>query len=237
MASEATVQKTEAKRQPQPQRGAGIPSVRQEDSRPFVVHKLPLNSFHAQQIYRRGFETASNALYSLSVVLRFIGSDEQARQVEAFVDEHLTNTIKDLQAESARLAKLMENDGIDAQVGYSGPQVFDVKISSPRILRFLNLVKEYDQMVAKLDALMLAEAIDENQYSVGIYEWKRRLLRLANRFRTQASRAVIAARRGEASGAAAAGSEASGAEDVIADENQEDVADEAEMPMPELAVA
>jgi hypothetical protein len=46
-----------------------------------------LNSLHAQQIFERGYEMCANALFSLTVVLRFIGTEEQAQEVDAMVDD------------------------------------------------------------------------------------------------------------------------------------------------------
>ena len=48
-----------------------------------------------------------------------------------------------------------------------------------------------------LDALWLSCVITDSQYARGVYEWKRRILRLAGQIRQLATRAVLAARRKE----------------------------------------
>jgi hypothetical protein len=52
-------------------------------------------------------------------------------------------------------------------------------------------------MMAHLDALWLSCVITDSQYARGVYEWKRRILRLAGQIRQLATRAVLAARRKE----------------------------------------
>ena len=80
-----------------------IPSVRQDNSRPFLTQKALLNSLHAQQIFDRGYEMCANALFSLSVVLRFIGTEEQAQEVDAMVDALINQALEDIHKESLRL--------------------------------------------------------------------------------------------------------------------------------------
>lgn len=56
-------------------------------SHPYFTQKVRLHSFHAQQVFDRGFDLCTTAIFSLSVVLRIIGTDDQARDVEGIVDE------------------------------------------------------------------------------------------------------------------------------------------------------
>jgi hypothetical protein len=78
------------------QRSTQIPSVRQDNSRPFLTQKALLNSLHAQQVFDRGYEMCANALFSLSVVLRFIGSEAQAQEVDALVDTQIDQTLEEI---------------------------------------------------------------------------------------------------------------------------------------------
>jgi len=50
-------------------------------------------------------------------------------------------------------------------------------------------------LVGKFDTLWLSGSIPDGNYSSSLYEWKRRLLRIAGGFRGLASRASIAARK------------------------------------------
>ena len=59
----------------------------------------------------------------------------------------------------------------------------------------------------QLDTLWLSGAIPDGRYSRGLYEWKRRLLRLAGGIRSIVSRAMVVARKQEAQEAAGSGAE------------------------------
>lgn len=174
-----------------------IPSIRQDNSRPFLTQRTLLNSLHAQQIFDRGYETCANALFSLSVVLRFIGTEEQAQEVDAMVDALINQTLDDIQKESLRLQEIAESNGIETTIGYTSAKTVDVQITSPRSIKYLAIIREFDRMMTNMDALWLSCIITDTQYARGVYEWKRRILRLAGQLRQIATRAVLAARRRE----------------------------------------
>jgi len=184
-----------------------IPSIRQDNSKPFLTQKALLNSLHAQQIFDRGYEMCANALFSLSVVLRFIGTEEQAQEVDAMVDALINQALEGIQKESARLKEIAESNGIETTIGYTSAKTVDVQITSPRSIKFLAIIREFDGMMANMDALWLSCVITDTQYARGVYEWKRRILRLAGQVRQIATRAVLAARRKETSEAVAEASE------------------------------
>ena len=175
-----------------------IPSVRQDNSRPFLTQKAVLNSLHAQQVFDRGYEMCANALFSLSVVLRFIGTEAQAQEVDALVDALIDQTLEDLRSESLRLREVAESNGIETAIGYTSAKAVEAQITSPRAIRYLAIIREFDGMLAQMDALWLSSVVTDSQYARGVYEWKRRILRLAGQIRQIASRAVLAARRKEA---------------------------------------
>ncbi|MFZ2524694.1 MAG: hypothetical protein WAW87_05205, partial [Candidatus Ferrigenium altingense] len=170
-----------------------------DNSRPFLTQKALLNSLHAQQIFERGYEMCANALFSLSVVLRFIGTEEQAQEVDAMVDALIDQALDGIQKESARLKEIAESNGIETTIGYTSAKTVDVQITSPRSIKYLAIIREFDGMMANMDALWLSCVITDTQYARGVYEWKRRILRLAGQVRQIATRAVLAARRKETS--------------------------------------
>ena len=100
-----------------------IPSVRQDHSRPFLTQKAMLSSLHAQQVFDRGYEMCANALFSLSVVLRFIGSEAQAQEVDALVDALIDQTLEDLRQESLRIREVVESNGIETAIGYTSAKM------------------------------------------------------------------------------------------------------------------
>ena len=206
-----------------------IPSVRQNNSRPFLTQKALLNSLHAQQIFERGYEMCANALFSLSVVLRFIGTEEQAQEVDAMVDTLINQAWEGIKKESARLKEIAESNGIETTIGYTSAKTVDVQITSPRSIKYLAIIREFDGMMSNMDALWLSCVITDTQYARGVYEWKRRILRLAGQIRQIATRAVLAARRKENSEVIAEASETQVAEaDKSAFETAKDKITEAE---------
>lgn len=152
----------------------------QPGSRPYVVQQIPLQSYHAQQVFKRGFEIYSRSIYSLSVVLRATTDEEKIRMIEGVIDEKLNNSNEDLRKEIEQLRKVAEDNGITlGKVDYSNPGTVEAKISSHRAARYVNLIREYDSLIASLDALWLSGMIPDRDYSQKIYEWKRRILRIA----------------------------------------------------------
>jgi hypothetical protein len=138
-----------------------IPSVRPDNSRPFLTQKVVLNSLHAQQVFDRGYEMCANALFSLSVVLRFIGPEAQAQEVDALVDASIDQSLEDLRQESRRLREVAESNGIESAIGYTSARTVEVKITSPRAIRYLAIIREFDGMLAQMDALWLSSVITD----------------------------------------------------------------------------
>ncbi len=152
----------------------------QPGSRPYMVQQLSLQSYHAQQVFRRGFDIYARSIYSLSIVLRAVTDEENIKVMEGIMDEKLNNSHEDLRREISQLEKIAEDNGITlGKVNYSNPGTVEAKISSHRSARYANIIREYDSLVAGLDALWLSGMIPDREYSQKIYEWKRRILRIA----------------------------------------------------------
>jgi hypothetical protein len=176
---------------------SNIPTVRLSNSRPFITQKAVLNSLHAQQIFERGYDMCANSLFSLSVVLRFIGTEDQAQAVEKMVDDLLDSTLTEIRQEIERMHELSDASGCETGIGYTNARTVEIQITSPRSIRFLAIIREFDQLIAAMDMLWLACLIDDTQYAVEAYQWKRKILRLAGQIRTLATRAILAARKKE----------------------------------------
>jgi hypothetical protein len=176
---------------------SNIPTVRLSNSRPFITQKAQLNSLHAQQIFERGYDMCANGLFSLTVVLRFIGTEEQAQAVEAMVDDLLNKTLEEIRQEIKRMQDMSEANGCEMMIGYTNARTVEIQITSPRSIRFLAIIREFDQLIAAMDTLWLACLIDDTRYAIEAYQWKRRILRVAGQIRTLATRAILAARKKE----------------------------------------
>ncbi|MCV5343394.1 hypothetical protein OFC87_41335, partial [Escherichia coli] len=60
----------------------------------------------------RSFERLSNSLFSIDVILRIIGEQDEIDQVETVILEHISKVSEDLDKATAQLNKLMEDNGI-----------------------------------------------------------------------------------------------------------------------------
>ncbi|MDP1573160.1 MAG: hypothetical protein Q8M09_14945 [Pseudomonadota bacterium] len=179
----------------------GAVSASQNASRPYFTQKVRLNSLHAQQVFDRGFDIGANAIFSLSIILRVIGTDEQAQGIEGIVDGRINKQLEDLRAETTRLETLAEANGIEfSGINYSNPKDVEARITSPRAVRYIGLIREFDALAAKFDTLWLSGVIPDGTYSRNIYEWKRRLIKLANGIRSIAGQAMVAARKKQQAG-------------------------------------
>ena len=136
------------------------------------------------------------------MILRIVSDEDKTRELEGVVDERLNKTLADLRNEAARLVKIAEANGIElAGIEDSHPRESDAKITSPRVVQYLLIIREFDGLTAMFDTLWLSGVIPDGDYSRAVYEWKRRLLRLAGGFRALTRRATIAARKRKAPGA------------------------------------
>ncbi|OGT89425.1 MAG: hypothetical protein A2286_06050 [Gammaproteobacteria bacterium RIFOXYA12_FULL_61_12] len=164
-------------------------------TRPVIQRKITLSSYQAQQTFRRSFDPTARSFYLLSIVLRAIAHDDQAREVEAMVDVQLDEMQERLTAEALRLERMCEDSGIDPTPTFTRPQEIDAEISTPRINRYLGLINQLDRVVGLISLLWLSGVRSDSQYSAECYLWQRNLLRLSNRIREIANRAVSAANR------------------------------------------
>lgn len=164
-------------------------------SRPVILRSTTLRSYQAQHTFRRSWEGTSRSFYLLTVVLRAIANDDEAREVEGVVDAQITEMQDRLTAETARLERICEDSGIDPAPSFTKPQNIDVEISSPRANRYLGLINQMDRVVGLISLLWLSGVRNDSQYSAECYLWQRGMLRLSNRVREIANRALAAANR------------------------------------------
>lgn len=164
-------------------------------TRAVITIQKTLGSHQAQRSYERSWDHTSRALYLITVVLRAIASDEQARQVETLIDAQLDELQKHYADEIARLEKQCEDSGIEPVIHFTKPRVLDVQISTPRANRYLGLLSQLDRVIGLISLLWLSGVRGDSQYSAECYLWRQRLLRVSNRIRETANQAVAAANR------------------------------------------
>ena len=162
-----------------------------------VVHiNLKLRSRHTQRVYQRSYGTAQRALYTLSVMLRVYANDAEADQVGEVVNQMIATVRDDLAEEIARMEAVAETQGVNlGAVEYTQPQSFEAEISTPKAGQYLGLLREMDRFISLMDLLWLSGVYTDAQYNTGSYQWQRRLIKLANRLRNLAQRAMTLSRR------------------------------------------
>ncbi|EPK2935542.1 hypothetical protein I9Y58_004993, partial [Citrobacter freundii] len=124
-------------------------------SRPVFKQVLKVNSLQAQRVMERSFERVSNSLFSIDVILRIIGEQDEIDQVETVILEHISKVSEDLDKATAQLNKLMEDNGIDMMPGYTNPNEYTIEINSPQVAQFAHLIRKLDTLMGIVDTLWL----------------------------------------------------------------------------------
>lgn len=169
------------------------PPSRPDYSRPVFKQTLVLNSLQAQRVMERSYERVSSALFSIDVILRIIGEQDDIDQVEAVILELIAKFSQDLETTEAQLKKLMEDNGIDGMPGYSHPVDYAIEISSPQVAQFVHLIRKLDHLMSLVDTLWLNAILNNKQRTDANYQWQQRLFRLAGRIIGLEKRARISA--------------------------------------------
>lgn len=199
--------KSPTKRKPQQSAQQGV-------SRAFVTRKDRLGSHIAQKVYGRSYNITAESLYSLGIMLRIVGTEEQAKEAEKVVDEMLTQVAQEIETEKARLEKLLDDNGITGTVQFTSPQDVEVQISSPRGGRYFGIIRALDDLIGKLTALWISGVIADAQYSQGSFQWQRRVLKAGARIQNISKRAIRAAGRKQVGPEEATEAEAVASEEV-----------------------
>lgn len=160
---------------------------------PVFEQNIQINSLQAQKIMERAFRRTVRSLYSIDAILRIIGDDQEADEVEGVINKMLTDTREAIHADSARLKKLIDSEGITQEPSYTHPQTYMVQISSPQVREFVSLVKMMDQLMLMMDTLWIMSVLDNKQRKEGTFQWQQRMLRMARRIVTIETRARKAA--------------------------------------------
>lgn len=164
---------------------------------PYTTLNVTLSAEHAQRVYRRTFDFTSKAFTQLGIILRMIGAEKEAIEVEKIVDADMKTIADDLKAERERLDVMLKDAGVAGSTNFSAPKEFEVQIFSPRSSRYLGMIREFDALIAQLTLLWLSGEIDDARYAATLYSWQRRFMKMSNSIRNIATRAISAANRKE----------------------------------------
>lgn len=162
-------------------------------SRPVFLQVIGLNSLQSQRIMERSFSRVSNSLFSLDVILRIIGEQDEVDEVESMIVNEIAKVAQDLDEAMSVMGKLMEDNGIDAVPAYSAPMKYEIEITSPQVAQFARLLQALDELMGRVDTLWLNSVFNSKQRSDANYQWQQRLFRLSGRIINWEKRARISA--------------------------------------------
>lgn len=162
-------------------------------SRPVFKRVLKVNSLQAQRVVERSFKRVSDSLFSIDVILRIIGEQDEIDQVEGIIQEHIEKASVDLDTATNQLQKLMEDNGIEGTPEYTSPGQYDIEINSPQVAQFAHLVRKLDNLMLLVDTLWLNSILTSKQRKDATYQWQQRLIKLAGRIIGIEKRARISA--------------------------------------------
>jgi hypothetical protein len=162
-------------------------------SRPVFKRVLKVNSLQAQRVVERSFQRVSDSLFSIDVILRIIGEQDEIDQVESIIQEHIEKVSVDLDTATNQLQKLMEDNGIEGAPEYTSPNKYDIEINSPQVAQFAHLVRKLDNLMLLVDTLWLNSILTSKQRKDATYQWQQRLIKLAGRIIGIEKRARISA--------------------------------------------
>lgn len=183
-------------------------------SRPVFKEKLTLHTPCAQRVYGRTFAEMSRNLYSLDVVTRITAKDQSlADELNTEVENKFQAMGELLDTTIGQLNKLMEDAALSAVPEYSQPETYDCEISSPMVTRYMQFLRQLDQVVARIDALWIGDEMTGKEKQKEEYLWQKRLVKLKNQVRDLYNRARNASKAGE-SGSGDSGSDSGESSEV-----------------------
>jgi len=150
-------------------------------SRPVFTQCLNINHQQAQNIFERSFGHVARALYSIDVVLRIIGKQEDIDEVDAIIQKDIERMFSEIDKHTAQLSQLMDDNGVDGSPEYTNPKEYVVQITCPQVARFVQLLKRMDAMLIRLDTAWLNGLIGSSERIELTREQRNKLNGLATR--------------------------------------------------------
>jgi hypothetical protein len=124
-------------------------------SMPKMERAVTLHTLQAQKVYNRGFVRGVAALYRADVLIRIIGSEEQAEQTDMLIESMLSKLDAELKRSHEAFSEKLDALGITDVPAYTAPAEHTVDITSPNVGRYLSLIELFDHCMRRMDALWL----------------------------------------------------------------------------------
>lgn len=152
-------------------------------SNPIFTRSITFETDHAQKCHERYFEKASQALFSIEVVLNVISKQNEnidINEVFNLCHSYIKNTDKELNAVIEQINELLRKDknnieDITKTLTYSNQKSYKVEISSPKQIQLLNLISKLDSLIQLIDIAWMSGILDSGQRVESIYQWRRQV--------------------------------------------------------------
>lgn len=148
---------------------------------PAFEQKNTLHTLQAQKAMDRVFSRAAASLYRIDVILRIIGSEEDAAKVEFVISAMCKEVAAVLDEARQENIDMLEENGIDGMPVYDDPLEVTIRITSPHVGRFFTLVKKLDETVRQIDALWLSELMENKDRNEKVYRLQQKVIGLGSR--------------------------------------------------------
>lgn len=163
----------------------------------FFIDNLVLRHERAQHVYDRCGVKVIDALFGIAVILPNISKTREVDDVSAIVKKTIEDAFMSLRTESARVEKLLVDNGVTIKAQYSNPKNIAVRVTSPRAGAFVALLRILDDLLVAMDKLWFAEVWDEAQKRRAEREVANRVLGVSTQIFALHKRAHLARQRKE----------------------------------------
>ncbi|ODN41377.1 hypothetical protein [Piscirickettsia litoralis] len=133
-------------------------------SKPVLKRPIKLNTLQAQRIYHDRFRFVSNSLFSLSVILRVIGQEDDIDTLEDMILGYFNKAETELKDSINRYKELIKSQGIQEIPTYSEPLEATIEVNSPLVFRLINTFQTMDVTIQLIDALWFSGALRDKQH-------------------------------------------------------------------------
>ena len=155
--------------------------TQQPNSRAVFNESFTFSSLQAHHVMHRCFEKLNRSLFSISVILQITCDEDMIDQINDVINGYFSEVEKDLRLQVDQMKKILDDNGVETLAGYTEPRVFDLKIYSPRMNKFLTLVKSLDELMRLIDTVWYAAELTDKQKKVAGIQWRQRLIKLSGR--------------------------------------------------------
>ncbi|MEZ8967662.1 hypothetical protein FCV82_02285 [Vibrio breoganii] len=131
-------------------------------SRPALKKVVVVNSEASIDAMGQYVNQTMSAIYSLDVILFYIGSAQVAEEANARVDKLFEQKLQLFDKEITKLQKIVEDNDIE-EIEYSEQRTKDYKVYSPLCATYIKLFKKFELNTNLIDRLWLNGELSSSQ--------------------------------------------------------------------------